>query len=78
MEPQPTRSHAPGVVDRPVQQVAAEALADELGHQPEIGELDVRRRAPIELGIAGRHTADPQHVHLDPRVAEDGLEFGVA
>ena len=49
VQPEAPQSAAPGMMDRPVQQIGAEALADELGHEAKVGEFDVRRRAAIQL-----------------------------
>ena len=64
-------------MDRPIQQIAAQSLTDEFGHEPEITDFNVRRGAAIQLGIAGRHGAEPEHVHLDARIDQDGGEPGI-
>ena len=71
VHPEPARPRPPGVTDRPVEQIAAEAAADELGQEPEIGELGIGRLAAVELGVARRNAVDPEHVHLHRRIADD-------
>src|SRR5579875_4016279 len=77
MHPKALGSMAPGRIDGPIQQIGAEALADEIGDQPEIGELDLGIPAAIEFRIAGGRAGDIEYVDLDARVMDGLGEHGI-
>src|SRR3546814_3702403 len=74
---------APGLLEGRVQQVAAEAAADAVRHEAEVGEVDgapVDRglAAAVELEVAGRGAVAVEHEDLDAVVRENAGEIRVA
>src|SRR4051794_3688575 len=72
MQPESSRRVAPGFVDGPSQEPSTQPLADEVGHQAELDQLDLVRLAAIELGEAGGRAIDMQDVQLIPWVTDGG------
>ena len=64
VQPEPLRLVATFSVDGPLEEELAKALADELGHQAELHQLDLAFLPPIQLREAGRHALDMQDVNL--------------
>src|SRR5207237_8360598 len=60
-----------GPQDGPAKEIFTDPAPDELGHEPEVSELDVVRSASIELGVARRYTRCERNMDLDPGVADD-------
>src|SRR4051812_44678797 len=72
MQPEWLRPVGPGLVDGPLQEPSAKPLTDEIGHQAELGQLDLIRLAAIQLGKSSRRAIDVQDVQLISWVADDG------
>ncbi len=68
VQPESFRRVTPGFVDGPLQEPSAKPLADEVGHQPGLHQLDFIRLPAIQLGKAGGRTIDVQDVQLLPWV----------
>jgi len=77
VEPDALGGVVPGVLDHPVKEIPAQALADELGHEPKILDLDLALDPAVHIAEAGRPAVDVKHVELDPLVVEDGAELVV-
>ena len=71
VDPEAARFVGPGDVNGTGEQVGPQALADELRHKTEVGQLDLGPPAPVQLGIARRLTVDVEHVDLDLVVLDD-------
>jgi hypothetical protein len=77
MEPEAPGAIAPRLVDGPLEKIAPQALADELWHEPELHQLDLTFRAPIQLGETCRDTVGHQDVDFELGVVQESGEFGV-
>src|SRR6266849_1524371 len=65
MDPETPRRAEPGIVDRRLEEMEAEALTDEIGQKAEIAELGVCCGRALQLEIPGRHAADIEDENLD-------------
>src|SRR5260221_1078072 len=77
MHPQAPRRAEPGIVDRRLEEMKAEALADEIGQEAEIAQLGIARGCVLQLEIPGRHAADIEDGNLDVVVGEASPELSV-
>ncbi len=71
VQPESSRAVVPGFVDSPPEEVFAEALADELGHQSKLHQLDLALDPPVQFGETGRDALDMQDVNLVSGVVDD-------
>src|SRR5258708_13047639 len=74
MHPQAPRRAEPGIVDRRLEEMKAEALADEIGQEAEIAQLGIARGCALQLEIPGRHAADIEDGNLDVVAGEGSPE----
>ena len=67
MDPDASRAASPGALDASTEQITAQAAADEPREQAEVRDLDVRIGLRLQLDVAGRRAAHPQHPRFELR-----------
>jgi hypothetical protein len=77
VQPEPFGGIAEGLVDRPLQEVFPQALADEFRHEAELHQFDLVGNATVQLGETGGHPLDEEHMHLFPRILNEPCQVGV-
>ena len=85
MQPESSRLVAPNLVDNPLQEPRSQPLADELGHQAELHQLNLVGLSvdmPLFYRLvhrSGRIVADPSSPYLLPKMfdedADESMDF---